>query len=466
MSLGSLGMARSAPATALLLLLLHLLLHVTQGQQGVEMFHHEKMEVTEGQDVALPCILGNSTEQIHVVNTEWKKGRDEATKLLVYNPKFGSEYFRSNINLQIQNNSMDSHLILHGVTSTDSGIYICVLSTYPLGNIIRETELKIRGPHVEVMCNNESQVEVRAGENVTIRCKATPGSRYMWTKNNSLVSENASLELWRVTEAHAGLYNLTVHTGGTSQHKWFFITVLRATTSRAVSDPGPVPPRSTSASEVTAAATHLTMSTPANVFFTTDVTRNTTTAADVTDNLVNVTARKNVTSQPTRTQPGTTSAPPTYTEHHPTGNSSDRQINQTLTSSTSTPFTEKVPSSDPSAGYTTVLFNSTQGASNQSEPEVIKSTSLEWSTQVGFTRDSAVNEELPPDPQSRLLLLLLIVPLILIAVVGFHYGRQIMKKRMDLPPPFKPPPPPVKYTGPRHRDTSTESAPWCNGTIA
>lgn len=135
------------------------------------------------------------------------------------------------------------------------------------------------------------------------------------------------------------------------------------------------------------------MSTPANDFFTTDVTRNTTTAADVTDNLaaVNVTARKNVTSQPNRTQPGATSAPPTYTEHHPTGNSSDRQINQTLTSSTS-PFTEKVPYSDPSAGYTTVPFSSTQGARNQSEPQVITSTSLEWSTQVGFTRDSAVNK--------------------------------------------------------------------------
>lgn len=115
------------------------------GQQGVEIFHHEKMEVTEGQDVALPCILGNSTAQIYVVNMEWKKGRDEATKLLVYNPTLGSEYFRSNINLQIQNKSMDFHLILHGVTSRDSGIYICVLSTYPLGNIIRETELKIRG---------------------------------------------------------------------------------------------------------------------------------------------------------------------------------------------------------------------------------------------------------------------------------------------------------------------------------
>lgn len=109
------------------------------------MIHHEKMEVTVGQDVALPCILGNSTAQIHVVNMEWKKGRDKATKLLVYNPMFGAEYFRSNITLQVQDNSMDSHLILHGVTSRDSGIYICVLSTYPLGNIIRETELKIRG---------------------------------------------------------------------------------------------------------------------------------------------------------------------------------------------------------------------------------------------------------------------------------------------------------------------------------
>lgn len=109
------------------------------------MIHREKMEVTEGQDVALPCILRPSTAQIHVVNMEWTKGREAPTKLLVYNPMLGSELFERNITLQVNNNKTDFHLTIHGVTSRDSGIYICVLSTYPLGNIIRETELKIRG---------------------------------------------------------------------------------------------------------------------------------------------------------------------------------------------------------------------------------------------------------------------------------------------------------------------------------
>lgn len=103
------------------------------------------MEVTEGQNVTLPCILTNSTAQIYVVNMEWKKGRGEATKLVVHNPQFGSEYYQSNIILEVEDNSLDYHLILHDVTIRDSGLYICVLSTYPLGNIVRETELQIRG---------------------------------------------------------------------------------------------------------------------------------------------------------------------------------------------------------------------------------------------------------------------------------------------------------------------------------
>lgn len=37
-------------------------------------------------------------------------------------------------------------------------------------------------PHDEVACDMESPLEVGAGGNVTIRCEATPGSRYMWTK--------------------------------------------------------------------------------------------------------------------------------------------------------------------------------------------------------------------------------------------------------------------------------------------
>lgn len=158
------------------------------------------------------------------------------------------------------------------------------------------------------------------------------------------------------------------------------------------SDPGSVP--STSTSEVTVADTHLTTMTSVNDLFTVDVTQNMTTAANVTDDFdgVNVTISKNVTLQPNYTQSSATSSPPTYTERHMTDISSDWQINQTLTLGTS-PFTEKTLSSDPSTGYTTVPFNSTQGASSQSEPEVITTTSLERSTQVDFTSDSVVFEE-------------------------------------------------------------------------
>lgn len=109
------------------------------------MIRHEKIEVKEGQDVALPCILRNTTSQFYVANMEWKKGRVNATKLLVYNPLFETVYYWSNITLQVDNKSMDSYLTLRGVNSWDGGIYVCVLSTYPWGNIVRETELKIRG---------------------------------------------------------------------------------------------------------------------------------------------------------------------------------------------------------------------------------------------------------------------------------------------------------------------------------
>lgn len=114
------------------------------GQLGFDLIHHEKIEVTEGQNVSLPCILRNKS-QFHFINMEWKKGRYEATTLLVYLPKFPTVYSWSNITLQMDNNTMDSHLILRGVTSWDSGIYTCLVSTYPWGSIVRETELKIRG---------------------------------------------------------------------------------------------------------------------------------------------------------------------------------------------------------------------------------------------------------------------------------------------------------------------------------
>lgn len=51
------------------------------------------------------------------------------------------------------------------------------------------------------------------------------------------VSESESLELWRVTDANAGVYTLTVNTGNKSLHKDFIIAVLTATTSLPTGEP-------------------------------------------------------------------------------------------------------------------------------------------------------------------------------------------------------------------------------------
>lgn len=113
------------------------------GLQNVEVFHYEKMEAVEGKDVTLPCTLQSRTD-IKIVNIEWSKNKNNSTKLAVYNPSFGPHLFWSNVTIQFENNS-GSYLHLSGVSKWDSGIYICDLTTFPLGTIRSETELKIKG---------------------------------------------------------------------------------------------------------------------------------------------------------------------------------------------------------------------------------------------------------------------------------------------------------------------------------
>lgn len=107
------------------------------------MFHHEKMEGVEGQDVALPCFLNSTNLQLG--NIEWSKRRSETTRLVVYNAQYGLKYYWPNVTIWIENNTMGSYLHLNQVTRWDSGTYVCELSTFPYGSIKRETVLKIRG---------------------------------------------------------------------------------------------------------------------------------------------------------------------------------------------------------------------------------------------------------------------------------------------------------------------------------
>lgn len=119
------------------------------GRQDAEKFSYEKMEVLAGQDVALRCALESSS--IHIIMIEWSKNRNENQKLALYSPTLGEKLFSPNVTLVVNNKTMDSSLHLHKVTKFHSGIYICGLSTFPLGSIKKETELNVTGKKTELL---------------------------------------------------------------------------------------------------------------------------------------------------------------------------------------------------------------------------------------------------------------------------------------------------------------------------
>ncbi|CAK6984810.1 nectin-3-like protein, partial [Scomber scombrus] len=225
------------------------------------------MEAVVGQNVSLPCIVKNIAK-VKVTNTEWSKRENEIRKLALYTPGFGVYRFRSNVSIQPvyydAKNFMGTYLQLQEVEKGNSGIYVCEVTTFPFGSIRAETELKIKDA-VRIMCDANNTVEVQSGENVTIHCKVFQHAQYRWTKNEELVSQSESLELWLVTYAQVGVYTLTVNTGSETLHEKFYITVLATTTTPTTS-----PMRDVADSSVTSQTTELPP-TDTSVTWTTDV---------------------------------------------------------------------------------------------------------------------------------------------------------------------------------------------------
>lgn len=114
------------------------------GLEDLEVFHYEKMEAVEGQNVTLPCTVKNSTN-LRISSIEWSKNRNRNTKIALYNAFFGEYLFSPNVTIEIEKNNTGLYLHLYGVTKWNSDIYICDLTTYPLGTIRRETELTVKG---------------------------------------------------------------------------------------------------------------------------------------------------------------------------------------------------------------------------------------------------------------------------------------------------------------------------------
>ncbi|XP_034746276.1 T-cell surface protein tactile isoform X2 [Etheostoma cragini] len=451
-------MAGSALGTVFSLLFLA---SIIQGLRDVEVFHNEKMEAVVGQNVTLPCTVKDSTN-LNIVNIEWRKNKNEATKLVLYNEKFGFHQFWPNVTMQIDNKSMGSHLHLFQVTKWDGGFYICDITSFPLGSIRREIELEIKDD-VKIMCDMDRIVEVYTGENVTIQCRTFPDAQYKWTKNKIPVSENESLELWCVTAAHTGVYTLTVNTGNKSLHQDFFITVLTATTSLRT-DLVTMPRQSNVTAEglIESADSNFT-TTPTTGLSTIDSNATwTTVVSDNNPNSRNVTDGEHMTSLTNSTHIGGTSYPATHTDPYDFNNSTEQEINPTHNLNTSNFFEGSVASNlNTTLSYDNKVFRSTEDAKNESmggNPGATPSLSTVHTMTPIKNEDTA-------GVQSHLLLPFIIVPiLVLITVAGFLYRRKLIKERMDLPPPFKPPPPPVRYTAARHHDISTQPIPTsrCN----
>lgn len=429
-----------------------LLASIIQGLRGVQLYHYEKLEAVVGQSISLPCIVISPTDA-KIVSIEWSKKTHETTKLVLYSSVHGTHQFWENVTIHFEHNSTNtvrgSYLQLPEVKKWDEGNYSCDIAAFPYGSLRTATQLVIKDD-IKITCDVNGTVEAHKGENVTIRCRSLPNAnaKYKWTKNNKLLSEHESLELWLVTDADAGVYTLTVNTGNKRLHKEFVVTVLTATTSlKTVSPQGLT--ESAGISLTTSPTPELS-----------DHTDWTTIVATTIPNTTNVTIT---------------------TVDHVNSFTNSTHINVTSSPATQSYTQDLVNSTASSTVRLSTVLNSTQetdsnGMKNESklhtqQPEGTFSMTPEESSTPGSISKNprgiptgGAKDTVP----IHLLLVLIIVPmLVLIAVAGVLFRRQVIKSRMDLPPPFKPPPPPVKYTAVRHSETLTETFPIsrCNSLI-
>ncbi|XP_061595277.1 uncharacterized protein si:ch1073-15f19.2 [Cololabis saira] len=480
---GTVSMARTALGIAFSL---QLLVSVIQGRRDVELFHHPTLDAVAGDSVALPCIL-KAPADLNVASIEWRKNDH---KLVVFHPHLGENLLWPNVTFRAEKNDQDklmgSSLLLTGVTEWDSGVYTCDITSFPLGSIKGETRLTVRDD-IEVQCDGNGTVEVHYGGNASVCCRAGARAEYRWTKDQQLVSETGSLELWQVTDAHAGVYQLTVSTGNTSLHLDFIITVLAAATSVKPGEPSFI-------ITVLAAATSVK---PGESSFIITVLA---AATSVKPDAVTVTlqglpesASSSLATSPTSGLPAALNR----TVHPGTGNLGLTTAER-ITSSIDSAATSSRPASSPAtlseAARPLHPAASTDGVSARvtavtpdQEPAGDEATTAATlhpgvgGEDPGTSGPSGPsgpsggsNNSRPPEPPSvtgpvlfpgnggagrtHLFLVLTVVPvLLLISAVGFFFKRHIMKKRMDLPPPFIPPPPPIKYAAAQRCETTIYS---------
>ncbi|KAM4546416.1 junctional adhesion molecule-like [Fundulus diaphanus] len=206
-----------------------LLASIIQGGNNSEQFLYETLEAEVGQNIIIPCVMKDGADR-KIVSFKWMK--NGGTNLAIYNPIHGQYLYWPNVTIQEKRNENVTGTELHlpSVNKWDSGIYSCEITIFASDSFTIKTTLTVND-EIKLLRNADKEFEVPFGDNVTILCTVNSNAQYSWTKDNKLVSENKSLELWQVTEADAGVYELTVNTGSKSLHKEFIISVLTTTTS-------------------------------------------------------------------------------------------------------------------------------------------------------------------------------------------------------------------------------------------
>lgn len=117
------------------------------GHEAVPVFCHENREAVVGQNVVLPCTIKIRTD-FKIDSIEWRKKTGDA-KLVLYSTTYGLHRFRPNVSINTIKDD-ESTLIgfpinLSAVALWDSGIYVCVIASFPFGSLRCETELKVKG---------------------------------------------------------------------------------------------------------------------------------------------------------------------------------------------------------------------------------------------------------------------------------------------------------------------------------
>ncbi|XDV54190.1 hypothetical protein PO909_022539 [Leuciscus waleckii] len=481
-----------------------------QGTYGMLIHHNVSVTAVEGQNVSLPCFVGEEHE-IRVIQLEWIKQKgDEMNdkKIVVFHPTMPAFYFQTGPLLTTMTSSktgqlQGSVLTLYEVTMKDSGNYMCEITSYPNGSIKRTTKLQVTEPPASAKMSHPSRF-IKEGDEVKITCSASPPPlRYELRRSKDklfwMASLNGEFILPNVTRNNSDLYICLPEWDSSVQNQQGLNTTMELTVN-FLDD------------------IECNTSSPFNVSFGEDVTISCIAKAsqylqykwmrdDTTLSLSDTLSLTSVTSNQAGTYKLTavfqdnqlqtdiefsihvlskqiegmttpfsvtkhlrnftsmgisswnTGAIETTTEsgHFLTSTSKPNATTANLQprhTSQSTPLTGS--SSAPPVGNASTLHTSTVKSTGSSctenpssRPEKVTGRKIVTSV---ITKKN-INSTVTTSGESKSAAYIAVpFVLLLFVLTVLLYKRHLNQKKMDMPPPFKPPPPPVKYTSVRNHD--------------